>query len=79
MFNIFLKRMFVGLAFLSYAATSVAMEEVIPTNVERIDVKKLLQVAGWYGFDALNFTAGNGRFLYDGLSGIRSLYKKVDD
>lgn len=75
MMNKFLKNIIIGCALISYAASSVAMEKIMP-SVKQVDVTKLLGTAAEYGFDAFNFALANGRFLYKGVNILQAWYKK---
>ena len=83
MLNKFFK-MFVGLAFLSYAATSIAMEsprkgdadKEAPAKVSKNDVKNLLKAAAWYAPDALNMVLGGWRFWYSGYTNCKDIFSQ---
>ena len=75
--------MLIGLAFLSYAATSIAMEDPYkndkqdkPVHSQKYDVKKLLKTAAWYTPEALNFALGSWRFWYAGSVSLESIFFK---
>jgi hypothetical protein len=79
MINKFLKKSAIILALSSFATMSFGMDKATSSIAEKIDVKNILISAAVCGFEAFNFTLGNGRFLYDGMQGIRSFFKKSDD